>query len=269
MSGINPRKCFLSSAYRESGNPSNYIIALPNDIVNNSEKMRGYSVNDMVLTNTMYPVNSNHNIFYYSINGVSGTVYTATITKGSYNITDFMTELKTQINATTAGIVNAIAVNQNYDYKIKITCEATKTIRVYTLYEIKTTVLATDNVNEVNSYAGFNGSTETTSTFTSSGGSVVSNDVYNLGGDSTIYLNLSINNNSTAISNNINSNSIAYSLKMPSFGEQNSAEIISQQDDIILVPNTLDRFVQVWLTDNDGNTIDMWTDWTFSLDFFY
>ena len=263
------RKILLSSAHAATGQPNDYIIQLPADLTA-LQKIKGFSVADLVVSNTQTPVNVNKNTFFYSLDSDAGTILSVTIADGSYTATEFSDALKSACNSNQAHAGNnpifSSIVPGATSYKLTFTVDNTNTtnVRIWTLGELRTT-FSTKNLNQIQTMAGF-GLASATSSFQTT--TIISNQIYDMGGDRQGYLHLSINNNSTTVIGE-NDQTASYSFALPSFGSTSQPEI-SQTDDIIGLPGgQLPADIQVWLTDIHGVLLQIFTDYSFSLNLYY
>ena len=87
------------------------------------------SLSKFVCCNSVYPVNSTNNVVVFSVNGVLGTTYTATISPGSYTGTSFATALTTALNVPVSGVVFTATYNSD-TFKITITCDGVNTVLI-------------------------------------------------------------------------------------------------------------------------------------------
>ena len=104
---------YTNEPYNASWNLTNYTPG--------SSRDSAISLQSIILPNLVYPVNSNNNTVVFSEDGAGS--FTATLTPGSYTSSEFISELKTQLDAAGANIYTVL-----YDsttYKITITTSGT------------------------------------------------------------------------------------------------------------------------------------------------
>lgn len=101
---------YINSAQRSTGTNENFTITLANPVA----RVIKCEVVSAEVTYSFYTINSTNNQLVFS---VGGTPYTATVTPGNYNITDFMTALTAAMNAQFAGFT--MVYNRNI-YKLTI-----------------------------------------------------------------------------------------------------------------------------------------------------
>lgn len=87
------------------------------------------SLSKFVCCNSVYPVNTSNNTVVFSVNGVLGTTYTATIPPGAYTATSFATALTTALNVPVSGVTFTATYNSD-TFKITITCNGVNTVLI-------------------------------------------------------------------------------------------------------------------------------------------
>lgn len=224
-----------------NSNDATKLAPGPSDIIfnlnfANSNDMENYaiSIQQVVLPNAVYPINSNNNKLYWNEDG--GATITSTITPGSYSGTQIASEIATQMNADSIGRTYGCTYSS-----------ITKKLTVTESVGLPNTFAFFSGSNDIITETGFDGNGSTHST------TYVANYPVYLAG--TQYVDIQCDISSNNYSSNGKSNVLQRIPITANFG----SVIIHQEpsDDFIRLNEESLNTLEIRILDDKGNLWDL------------